>query len=531
MKRFLFSIGALLLCLSAFAQPYQIPDGYEAEFAAAEEKVRILKAAGFDYVLDPIEQVAIKASVEDLQTGNWANDYLQILEYSGQLSYKRIVAAFIHDTAGELDHQYLKAAHNELGEVFTGEAPRDGHSHGTHVAGCVGASGYSAPLGVAGDMADQNFLWLIPHKCLSNGGSGYHSWIAKSIRRAVEKGKLLQNQGFFIIHVLSLGGSSDNAEVAAAIKEARAAGQMVFVAAGNSGKTPPAFPGRAEGALCTGALQQTASGAARAAYSQYGVQMYMSAPGSFILSTVPGGALKKYSGTSMATPTLAGVAAKLASHYENATAYQIEQMMGLHATPIGSEAWDKFTGWGAPLLKEYLNLKVGDYKDKPLKPGDGNEPPDDDDPEDEDPDRKERDIVVKIQQDIPFVWRRLSDGLFQTTMLRLDIEYTTKLDSEDAYQSINLLTAGYMTNRRFVLLDEHGWIDAPFWFRHFFEMHLKKAGIKATVQEAWAVQDGNKIAYLNAPRRKLASKAKVLFSPIQSFTVGPNLIDRKIAMK
>ena len=94
--------------MALIAQMYQIPEGYEAEFAAAQEKVDILKKAGFDYVLDPIEQVAVEASLEDLQTGNWANDYLKTTQYNASLDYKRVCVGFIHDTAGELDHQYLQ---------------------------------------------------------------------------------------------------------------------------------------------------------------------------------------------------------------------------------------------------------------------------------------------------------------------------------------------------------------------------------------------------------------------------------------
>ena len=489
MKRLLFLLGGLFLQLTINAQVYQIPEGYEAEFSAAEEKVHILKKAGFDYVLDPSEQVAIEASFEDLQSGNWANDYLKTILYNSSLNYKRVCVGFIHDTAGELDHQYLNdVAYNELAETFTGEpSPKDGHSHGTHVAGCVGASGYSAPLGVAGDMAEDEYLRLVAHKCLNNGGAGYHSWIAKSIRRGVEKGKVLQNQGHFVFHVLSLGGSSDNPEVAAAIQEARAAGQLVIVAAGNSGGTPPAFPGRAEGSLCTAALQKTADGAIRASYSQYGNQMFMAAPGSNILSTVPGNGLKKYSGTSMAAPTLAGMAAKLASHYHTATAYQIEQMLGLNATPVGADGWNKYTGWGAPILNKYLGKNINNYKDEPLKPGNGNNPPDDGELE------REKRKLTYYYDDYMTIWRTISGTASQRINVSFIVTFETKLYDDAAYDLVAEANQKFFTNRGFILRDHHGFSDATFWIRHFYEMivnrdeRLKEHGIKVKVETIYGL--------------------------------------------
>ena len=494
-KKLLFLLSALLLQIALFAQPYQVPEGYEAEFAAAEGKARILKAAGFDYVLGPMDQVAIEATVEDLQAGNWANDYLKTTAYNSYLTYSRICVGFVHDTAGKLDHQYLNAsAHNEYAEVFTGESsPDDGNSHGTHVAGCVGASGYNAPLGVAGDMAEKGYLWLVPHKCLTNQGSGYHRWIAKSIRRAVEKGKLLQNQGHFIFHVLSLGGSSDDPEVAAAIKGAREAGQMVFVAAGNSGGTPPAFPGRADGSLCTAALQQTSSGVKRANYSQYGSQVYMATPGSFILSTVPGNGLAKYSGTSMATPILAGMAAKLASHYATATAYQIEQMLGLNATPIGPESWNQYTGWGAPILNKYLLKNTNDYPDEPLKHGDdGGNPPDSPDKE------REKRRLEYTYTDYTTLWRPFSGSKLQEIDIHLLVSFNTKLYDDAAYDLVAAANKKFFTNRAFILKNEHGFVDATYWIRHFYEMiinrdpTLKEKGITVKVETIWGEDQGGR---------------------------------------
>lgn len=212
------------------------------------------------------------------------------------------VYAFIIDTGILTGHSEftgrVQAGQNFVGTrqggtISTDPADtNDCNGHGTHVAGTVGGSTYGVAKGVA----------LIPVRVLDCSGSGTWSgviagidWVAgNSLRPAVAN--------------MSLGGgasSSVNAAVAGAVSQ----GVTMAVAAGNANADACNYsPAGEPTAITVGA---TTSGDARASYSNYGACVDIFAPGSSITSawntnTI---ATNTISGTSMASPHVAGVAA------------------------------------------------------------------------------------------------------------------------------------------------------------------------------------------------------------------------------
>jgi len=194
----------------------------------------------------------------------------------------------------------------------------NGTRHGTHVGGIIAARGV-APAGRLG---------IAPGVCLrsyrvfgqdSQQASNFS--IAKAIDRAVADGCDLIN--------MSLGGGQPDELTSAAIADARAAGTLVIVAAGNDGRQPVSFPARDSGAIAVSALGRKGTFPAKstergdvsgpfgrdrkdfiAAFSNVGPEIDVIGPGVGILSTVPGG-YAPMSGTSMACPAVTGVAARL----------------------------------------------------------------------------------------------------------------------------------------------------------------------------------------------------------------------------
>ncbi|MDP9369658.1 MAG: S8 family serine peptidase [Chloroflexota bacterium] len=187
----------------------------------------------------------------------------------------------------------------------------DGHGHGTHVAGTIGANG-----GVVG-VAPGTPLYAM--KVLGDNGSGQWSWVICGINETARRGITVAN--------LSLVGASSespdscaNSSLHQAICDAVAQGVRFAVAAGNngadaSGYVPAKYPevtavsALADSDGCTGgAGPATSSGAddTRASFSNYGSVVDVAAPGVDIYSTVPGGYGTK-SGTSMAAPHVAAL--------------------------------------------------------------------------------------------------------------------------------------------------------------------------------------------------------------------------------
>jgi len=177
--------------------------------------------------------------------------------------------------------------------------PYDDNSHGTHVAGTIGAMGNNA-LGVAG----VNWkVQLAPLKFLAANGSGYTSAAVAALNYAVAMGIRITNN--------SWGGGGYSTALANALANARAAGHIFVAAAGNSSANndaTPQYPASYsfDNVIAVAAIDRYGS---LASYSNYGAtSVDLAAPGTSIVSTVPGG-YASYSGTSMATPHVAGTVA------------------------------------------------------------------------------------------------------------------------------------------------------------------------------------------------------------------------------
>ena len=423
-------------------------------------------AQEYDFVLPPESSVPLYPSSYETQQGNWANAYLDI-EKVDFTKADRQVYIFLYDTAEKLKHKNLQyGIRNDLARNFTNDfSEYDAHGHGTHCAGIIAGYDENIPLGVARDQAKMQKLSIIPYRVLESNGGGRYEWIDTGMDIGIKVGKRLQeSEGAFIIHSLSLGGSVDYAPVNETIQKARAAGQLVIVASGNEGSSKVGFPARVPGAWAVGALEQFGDNVELAPYSNYGAQQFICAPGSDVLSTYPGDQLVNLSGTSMATPVVAGATAIVAST-STATANQIERYFADKSKDLGQVGRDNFYGYGAPVFNYLLQGDPLDYPDTPLN----EEVPEDDTP----PTRETRKLVFELK-DYPTIWKRIGDNELNNLYLDLTVEMKTNLYDADAAELLYQLTGDFFTNRGFGLTEKMGFADATYWAKFFYEMILQK---------------------------------------------------------
>ncbi|SDT79106.1 S8 family peptidase [Actinoplanes derwentensis] len=247
------------------------------------------------------------------------------------------VTVAVIDSGVDADHPDLKGNVLSGYDAITDKAgpTTDGHGHGTHVAGTIAAVTGNG-VGVSGVAPD---VKILPVKVLSDAGSGNMSDTAEGIVWAADNGAQVIN--------MSLGGTTKVTAVSNAIKYARSKGVTVIAAAGNSRRdgSPTAYPAADAGVI---AVAATDSADQVGVYSNAGTYVDVAAPGSGIVSTYPSakGSYKSMSGTSMAAPHVAAVAALLKSFDAALTPDQIEAALKKSAVDLGPKGADTDFGSG-----------------------------------------------------------------------------------------------------------------------------------------------------------------------------------------
>lgn len=263
--------------------------------------IRLPAIAADPIIRLPDEEMAPLLTVQvtaDNEVADWGHKYVGVLE-AHKVSQGEKAILGIGDTGTDSQHDDLKANLIEM-QDFTGSRSggSDVQGHGTHCAGIVLAA--KNGWGIYGVAPNAKYYSA---KVLGDSGSGSSSGIARGIDWLVSKG----------VHVISLSlGGGKSQTIIDAIDRARAKGIIVVCAAGNEGPgaNTIGWPGAYEGVVCVAAVGQTSQTdiLSVASFSSRGPQNDVTAPGVAIQSTYPGNRFAKLSGTSMATPYVAGCA-------------------------------------------------------------------------------------------------------------------------------------------------------------------------------------------------------------------------------
>ncbi|MFD7812698.1 S8 family peptidase [Streptomyces sp. NPDC059785] len=293
-------------------------NGYTAELSAAE--ARRLAA---DPAVAFVEQNQTVHLTDTTQSSApWGLDRIDqsALPLSGTYTYPDTagsgVTAYVIDTGVRITHSQISGrASNGYDAVDGDTTAQDGNGHGTHVATTIAGSTY----GVA-KKAD-----IVAVRVLDNNGSGTTAGVIAGIDWVTA------NHTSPAVANLSLGGSASTS-LDTAVSNSIASGVTYAVAAGNSGANASSYsPARVAAAITVGA---TSSTDAKASWSNYGSSLDLFAPGVSIVAgyNTSDTATATLSGTSMASPHVAGAAAVYLAGHTSATPAQVSTALVNGAT-------------------------------------------------------------------------------------------------------------------------------------------------------------------------------------------------------
>lgn len=288
---------------------------------SVEAAYKIYATTATEQVIVAVVDTGVDYNHEDLKDVMWIN----LKEIPGN--------KIDDDNNGYIDDIY---GINVLERDSNGKATMnifDKHSHGTHVSGTIGAKQNNG-IGIAGIASNVRIMGI---RTVPSNSDETDVDVAEAFIYAAKNGAKIINCSF---------GKSANEgknlipETLKYIEDNY--GVLVVAAAGNSSQDidrSPTYPASHKNDNLLIVASTTSSGT-MSGFSNYGkTSVDVAAPGSSIFSTTPNGRYESMSGTSMASPTTAGVAAEVLSHYPELTVLQLKKVLMDSVTKI-----DRFTG-------------------------------------------------------------------------------------------------------------------------------------------------------------------------------------------
>ncbi|WP_127508195.1 S8 family peptidase [Paenibacillus humicus] len=242
------------------------------------------------------------------------------------------VKVAVLDTGVQADHPDLTGKLEPGTNIVTsGSKPDDDVGHGTHVTGIIAATVNNGE-GVAG------LTWynkIMPVKVLDSSGAGSTYSVAQGLIWATDHGAKVIN--------MSLGNYASAEFLHDAIKYAYDRDVVLIAASGNDNTDRPGYPAAYPEVF---AVASTDSKGQKSSFSNFGDYIDVAAPGDSIASTYPGSQYAALSGTSMASPHVAALAALIRSRNPDLTNVQVMDIMRRTAIDLGAKGKDSYFGYG-----------------------------------------------------------------------------------------------------------------------------------------------------------------------------------------
>jgi hypothetical protein len=306
----------------------------------------------YEYVMDKEEEGRKKRRklVEFQQYGIEITQVSEVWEHINTHPNKYTntpIKICIIDTGFDSTHEDLPSSNNiTTTNTGYGNPLIDMDGHGTHIAGVIGAVGFNR-LGIVGvNPNPTNFAFHIS-KALNDDGLGTASSVLVGIEGCISSGSKIIS--------MSLGGGPTSSTIFREIYEdAYNQGVLPFAASGNLGLYIDDYPASYPTVVSVGAVGMDSR---RANFSNWNTQLELMGPGVDIVSTYPGNRYGALSGTSMAVPYVAGIAALIWGYFPQCSNQQIRNVLAVTAKAMtGRRRCNHKTGYGLVQAKDAFDL-------------------------------------------------------------------------------------------------------------------------------------------------------------------------------
>jgi subtilisin family serine protease len=307
---------------------------FEASESAAQKVAESVGVPGGVRYVQPLVRVSADFTPTDSDyPRQWGLPIVSApAAWDATLGSSAVVIAIV-DTGVQLTHPDL-AAHidtaNDYDFVNADTSADDDYGHGTHVAGIAAAlANGSYGVGVAPGCT------ILPVKVLDKTGSGSDYDCGEGITWAADHGADVINCSFRT--------SSYSSAIADAVAYALSKDVVVVAAAGNDGTDSVGYPAALPGVVAVAATDSTDT---VAYFSDYGPDVDIAAPGVGIVSTGLASVMTTMSGTSMASPFVAGAAALVRSVFPDLSQAEVVARLEATAVDLGEPGRDDHYGYG-----------------------------------------------------------------------------------------------------------------------------------------------------------------------------------------
>jgi len=339
--------STLLMSMDAFdMEVVDIGSPEELEALMANEDVIFAEPDQKRYLLNP-QTARYLRQLQGSEEIPYGIDLVQALEVSDEFVENMKVC--IIDTGYDINHEDLPKGSNVGGNNNRGSLwNEDGNGHGTHVAGTIAAIDNN--VGVVGVNRNGKVGLHIERLFANNGRPIFGSTLIGLANGCVEAGSTIIS--------MSLGGARPmQAESDAFERIYKENNVLVVAAAGNAGNSAYSYPASYDAVMSVAAIDENSN---VAYFSQKNDQVDIAAPGVDVLSTKTGGGYVAYSGTSMACPHVAGVAALVWSHFTDKNSEEIRAALTGSAEDLGEPGRDNSYGYGLVRADRAFALLNGD---------------------------------------------------------------------------------------------------------------------------------------------------------------------------